>query len=72
MTQLICTILVAVQDVLQLGGIDVVAVGDDHALDALAEVDEAVVVHHAQVAGVDPGQAVGVGLQGLGRLLRDG
>ena len=62
-------VLVALQDVLQLGGIHVVAVGDDHALDALAEVDEALLVHHAQVAGMDPGQSVGVGLLGLGRLL---
>ena len=58
-----------VKHVLQLGGIDVVAAGDDHALDALLEVDEAVVVHGAQVSGVDPGETVGVNLQGLGRLL---
>ena len=63
-------VVVAIQNILQLGGIDVVTVGDDHALDALTEVDKALLVHHAQVAGVDPGEAVGVGLLGLGRLLR--
>ena len=62
--------LVGVEDVLQLGGIDIVAAGDDHALDALLEVDKAVLVHGAQIPGVDPGQAVGVALEGLRRLLR--
>ena len=61
--------LVLVQDALDLGGIDVVAAGDDHALDALAEVDVAVLVHHAQVAGVHPGEAVGVLAQGVRGLL---
>ena len=62
-------LFVAVDDVLELRGIDVVAGGDDHALDALAEVDEAVLVHRAQVAGVQPDAAVGMLAQGHGRLL---
>ena len=60
----------AVDDVLQLAGVDVVARGDDHALDALAEVDEAVAVHGAQVAGVEPDPPVRVAAEGLGGLLR--
>ena len=57
------------QDVLDLGRIDIVAVGDDHALDALAEVDEALLVHQAQVPGVEPDVAVRVAAQRLGILL---
>ena len=70
MTQLICTSSWASKMFSQLGGVDVVPAGDDHALDALLEVDEAVLVHVPQVAGMDPGQAVLMGLEGLGRLLR--
>ena len=45
-------LFMAVNDVFQLAGIDVIAGGDDHALDALGEVDKAVLVHLAKVAGV--------------------
>ena len=60
----------AVDDILQLGGIDVVAVGYDHALDALMKVHKALGVHMAQIAGVKPGVAVGQLPEGLRRLLR--
>ena len=59
----------AVDDVFQLGGVDVVAGGDDHPLDALAEIDEAVLVHVAQVAGVQPDAAVEMAAQGGGGFL---
>ena len=62
--------LMGVKDVLQLTGIDVVAGGDDHALGAALEVDETLLVLGAQVAGIDPGEAVGVMTQGLGGLFR--
>ena len=62
-------VLMGVQNVLQLAGIDVVAGGDDHPLGAALEVDEALVVHGAQVAGVHPGQTVVMLPQGAGRLL---
>ena len=58
-----------VQNVLQLAGIYIVPAGDDHALDALLEVDKPVVVHVAQVAGVHPHPPIGMGLQGLCSLL---
>ena len=60
----------AVDDVFQLRGIDIVAVGDDHALKSLPEVYIAVLVHHAEVAGIQPGVAVGQHPQRLCRLLR--
>ena len=50
-------------------GVDVVPAGDNHALEALLEVDEPIVVHGAKVPCVDPGQAVGVLLEDLGVLL---
>ena len=59
----------AVDDVFQLAGIDVVAGGDDHALDALGEVDEAVFVHLAEVAGVQPDAAVLMAAEGVVRFL---
>ena len=58
-----------VEDVLELSGIDVVARGDDHALGSSAEVDKALAVHRAEVAGIDPGEPVGVTAQGLGGLV---
>ena len=59
-----------IKDVLDLGGIHVVAARDDHALDALAEINEAVLVHLAEVARVHPGHAVRMGAQRVRRLLR--
>ena len=58
-----------VQNILQLAGINIVPAGNDHTLDALLEIDKPVVVHIAQVAGVYPHPPIGVGLQGLRRLL---
>src|SRR5262245_24350915 len=51
------------QRVLDFGGIDVLAAGDDHVLDAVDHIDEAILVHVAAVAGVHP--AVDNGLGGL-------
>ena len=48
-----------VDDILDLTGIDIVAVGDDHALDALFKVNVAILVHRAEVAGIQPDVAVG-------------
>ena len=59
-----------VDDVLQLRGIDVIAGGNDHPLDALLEIDKAVLVHQAQITGVEPKLAVGVAAQGLRRFFR--
>ena len=59
-----------VQNVLQLTGIDVVTRGDDHPLGSALEINEALLVHGAQIAGIDPGQPIGVGLEGMGGLLR--
>ncbi|MCY1286701.1 hypothetical protein D9M70_356770 [compost metagenome] len=39
---------------LDLGGIDVLATGNDHVLDPVADVDETLLVHVAAVAGVHP------------------
>ena len=59
-----------VQNVLNLGGVDVVAGGDDHPLGSAPEIHKALAVHGAEVAGADPGQAVGVVLQGFRGFLR--
>src|SRR5690606_41534500 len=48
----------APQVLLDLRGVDLEAAGDDHLLDAVHELDEAVVVHHDDVAGAQPGAAV--------------
>ena len=45
---------VAGEHVLDLAGVDVEAAGDDHVIAAVLEVDVAVGVHHAHVAGADP------------------
>src|SRR5277367_1958962 len=37
-----------------LGGVDVLTARDDHVLQAALDEDEAVFVHHAEVAGVNP------------------
>lgn len=58
-----------VQDVLDLAGVDVVAGGDDHPLGPAPEVDEALLIHDAEVAGIDPGEAVRVMAEGLGGLV---
>ncbi len=58
-----------IQNILDLTGIDIVAGGDDHPLGPAAEIDEALVIHGAQVAGIHPGEAVVVPAQGLGGLL---
>ena len=61
--------LVCVENILKLTGIDVVAGGYYHALCAALEVDKALVVHHAEIAGVHPCKAVVVLAQSLGGLL---
>jgi len=63
-------LFMAVDDVFELAGIDVVAGGDDHALDALREVDEAVLVHLAEIAGVQPDAPVVVTAERVGRFGR--
>ena len=60
-------LLIAVDDVFQLAGIDVVAGGDDHALHALREEDEAVLVHLAEIARVEPDAAVLMAAERVGR-----
>ena len=60
-------LLIAVDDVFQLARIDVVAGGDDHALHALREEDEAVLVHLAEIARVEPDAAVFVAAERVGR-----
>ena len=62
-------LLMGIQDVFQLGGIDVVTGRDDHSLGASAEVDEAFIVHHAKVACVNPCKTVLMGAQGFGCFL---
>ena len=52
------------EHVLHLDRVHVLAAGDDHVLDPVGDVDEAVVVHVAAVAGVHPAAA-----QRLGGLL---
>ena len=61
--------IVRVEDILNLTGIDVVAGGNDHALGAAAEVNKALLIHCAEVAGVDPCETVGVMTQGLRSLV---
>ena len=51
---------VLVERLLDLGGIDVLAAGDDHVLDPVDDIDEAVLVHIAAVAGVQPAVAQGL------------
>lgn len=58
----------SVDDVFQLRGVHIITGGNDHPLDALAEIYEAVLVHEAQVAGMEPHPAVKVPPEGLGRL----
>ena len=58
-------IFVCVYDVFKLSGIHIVAGADDHSLCTASEVDEALAVHRAEVAGVDPCQPVVVLAQGL-------
>src|SRR6478735_1420484 len=55
---------VGVEELLDLARVDVLAAADDHVLDAAGDLDVAVIVHDADVAGVHP--AV---LDGLGRLV---
>ena len=62
--------VVRIEDVLNLGRVHVVTACDDHALDALAEINKAVLIHLAKVARVHPGHAVRMGAQGVRRLLR--
>ena len=50
------------EHVLDLGAVDVLAAGDDHVLLAVDDVDEALFVHPAQIAGVEP--AAGERLRG--------
>ena len=58
-------LLMAVNHIFQLRGVDVIAGGNNHPLDPLAEIDEAVLIHPAQVAGVQPDPAFWVAAQGL-------
>ena len=60
----------SIDDILQLGRVHIVAGGDDHPLDPLAEVHKAVLVHAAQIAGVEPNPALRMAAKGLGSLLR--
>ena len=53
---------VAQQDLLDFGRDDVLAAADDHVVDAVFDVEEALLVDPAQIAGVQP--AVGVGTAG--------
>ena len=46
--------LVLVEHALDLGAGDVLAAGHDHVLEPIDDVEVAVVVHHADVAGVEP------------------
>ena len=62
-------VLMGVQNILQLTGIHVVAGGNDHPLGASLEVDEALLVHGAQIAGIHPRQPVRVLPQRMRRLL---
>src|SRR5690606_31752361 len=48
---------VRVHGVLHLARVDVLAAADDHVLDAVDDVDEAVLVHPGAVAGVHPAVA---------------
>ena len=57
--------IIRIEDVLNLTGINIVAGGNDHALGTAAEVNEAFLVHRAEVAGVDPCETVVVMTQGL-------
>ena len=58
-----------VENILKLAGIDIVAGGDYHSLCTASEVNEALLVHRAEVARVYPGQTVCVLAQGLRRFL---
>ena len=62
--------LVRVEYVFDLRRIDIIAAGDDHALDPLAEVDETVRVHHAKVSGMQPFQPIRMPAQSVRRFLR--
>src|ERR1700712_1218142 len=57
---------VRVEELLDLARVHVLPAADDHVLDAAGDVDVALVVHHAEVAGVHPAGAV----DHLGGLLR--
>ena len=61
--------LVGVDGVFHLGGVDIVAAGDNQPLHPLLEVHKAFLVHGAQIAGVEPQVAVFMELEGLGGLL---
>ena len=60
----------AVDDVLQLRWVDVIPGGNNHPLDSLPEVNKAILIHPAQIAGMEPDPALIVTAQGLRRLLR--
>ena len=62
--------LVCVKNIFKLRGIHIVAAGDNHSLEALAEIYEAFVVHGAEVAGMNPSASVGVHLKGLSIFFR--
>ena len=62
-------LVMAVDDIFNLTGIDIVAGGDDHPLDALTEIHEAVLIHVTQITGVQPDAAVIMPAQGGGGFL---
>ena len=53
-----------VDDVFELTGIDIVSGGNDHPFHTLAEINEAVLVHMTQVAGVKPDAPIVMAAQG--------
>ena len=61
--------LMSINDIFKLGGIDIVAAGHDHPLDALFEIDEAVGIHIAEISGMEPSIAVGMNAEGVRVLL---
>ena len=56
----------SVEELLDLPGVDVLATPDDHVLDPAHDVDVALPIHHAEVAGVHPARRID---RGAGRLL---
>lgn len=61
--------LMSINDIFKLGGIDIVAAGHDHPLDALFEIDEAVGIHIAEISGMEPSVAVGMYAESIRILL---
>ena len=58
-----------VNDIFQLGWINVVTGSNDHSLDSLAEIHKTILIHPPQIAGVEPDPALQMAAEGLRRLL---